>query len=210
MSVIERRFSTGLPFLDRKIGGGLVPGRILAMTAPPTSQGELLLAELLTARRALLVSTTRTEAELDVWLDAHKAADDVRTLSSSPETLLETPSRVTDALSPESFLVLDPADDLEAADRDRYLQFLDHIKTTLRETDSIGILHCIDQERPPEQRSLTLHRADYVWQIETLVLSREIKTRLLVTKARRGRALTEPIPLQLTDQVRIDTSRRIA
>lgn len=56
---------------------------------------------------------------------------------------------------------------------------------------------------------MTLNRVDQVWWLQLELLSREIRTRLYVTKARAGRALTEPIPLTLTDQVVIDTSRNI-
>lgn len=210
MAISERRYSTGLPFLDRRLGGGLVPGQLLALTAPPTSQSELLLAELLSARQTMFISTTRPEEEVELWAEANGVDEDVTIQTANPKAVLEDPTRITDSLTPESFLVVDPHDGFETAERDRYLSVLDHLKTHLRETESVGILHCIDQQQPPARRSLTLQRSDYVWQVELIILSREIKTRLLVTKARRGQALTEPIPLRLTDQVQIDTSRRIA
>lgn len=205
-----RRFTTGLTFLDRMIGGGLPAGGLLSLTAPPTSQSELLLAELMRVRQTVVVSTTRPEEEIRDWADANAGSEESTIVSTDPESLLEDPERATTPLSPESFLIVDSVNSLEMASRDRYLAFLNHLKERLRETDSVGILHCIDETDTPPQRSLTLHRSDFVWQLEVLVLSREIKTRLLVTKARQGRALTEPVPLRLTDRVQIDTSRRIA
>lgn len=66
------------------------------------------------------------------------------------------------------------------------------------------------QDQPPAHRWQTLNRADDVRELEVHALSRDVKTRLLVTKSRYGYSLTEPIPLVLTGRVRIDTSRRIA
>lgn len=210
MAASPRRFSTGLPFLDRQIGGGLEPGELLAFTAPPASQSELLLAELIQARQTAIVSTTRPEPEVEQWVDAKEASADTAVRTVDDETLLADPAVATADLTPESFLVVDSADGLETASRERYLEFLNHVKERLRETDSVGVLHCTDQPGNPPQRGLTMHRADNVWQLEVLVLSREIKTRLLVKKARHGRALAEPVPLRLTDRVQVDTSRRIA
>lgn len=209
MEATRRHFSTGLRFLDRRIGGGLVPGELLALTAPPGSQSELLLAQLASVRRSVVVSTTRSKSELEAWVDANVTNQDVTTIPVDAETFVEDPESVVESMQPESFFIVDSMDGLETVSRDRFLSFLDTIKGALRETDNVGVLHCSDTASPPPRRSLTLHRADYVWKLEVLPLSREVKTRLLVTKARLGRALTEPIPVTLTDEVRIDTSRRI-
>lgn len=99
---------------------------------------------------------------------------------------------------------------LERASRDRYLQFLNTFKTRLREIDCVGIVHCLQGALPSRCRYLTLKRADHVWQLELIPTTRQIKNRLLITKSRGYRALIEPIPLILSDQVLIDTSRTIA
>lgn len=210
MAASTRRFSTGLQFLDRQIDGGLAPGSLLSFAAPPASQSELLLAELIRTRNTVVVSTTRPEEEVEAWAPTNEATGGLSVVTESAEPLLEDPERATESLVPESFLIVDSVDALEVASRDRYLSFLNHLKRRLRETESVGILHCTDQAENPPRRGLTLHRADDVWQLEVLVLSRDIKTRLLVKKARHGRALTEPVPLRLTDRVQVDTSRRIA
>ena len=84
------------------------------------------------------------------------------------------------------------------------------MKARLREIDSVGIVHCIEADHAPANRELTLKRADQVWELQTLVRPREIKTQLLVTKARRGMVFDRPIPLVLSDTVRIDHSRYIS
>lgn len=205
-----RRFSTGLPFLDRRIDGGLAAGCLLALTAPPQSQSELLLRQLLCERRTLYVSVTRPAAEVERWVAAgHRRASDLTVIAPEPHALLEGIAPIEEHLTPECFVIIDRANEIEAADRDRYLTFLDRFKELLYETESVGVLHCSNRSLDPPRRGLTLDRADQVWQLELLPLSREIKNRLLVTKSRRSRALREPIDILLTDRVQVDTSRRI-
>lgn len=54
------RVATGIDVLDRKLAGGLPPGTIVAYTARPASQSELLLYQLTAARRTLYLSTQRS------------------------------------------------------------------------------------------------------------------------------------------------------
>lgn len=208
-----RRYSTGLRFLDSRLNGGVPAGTLLALTAPASSQSQLLLYRLATARPTLYVSMTcPDEAELRSALDGAGVAGQVDLVfeHAPPSDLMADPGQYLGRLSPESFLVVDGVDDLERANRDRYLAFLNGLKRRMRETDSVGVLHGIDTDPVPAGRRLTLRRADHVWQLDQRILSTEIKTRLLVTKARGDRALTEPIPLIMTDRIRVDTSRRIA
>lgn len=211
MASTGRRFSTGLPFLDRLLDGGIPAGTLLALTAPPASQSELLLRELLATHRTLYVSSLRPAAEVGAWAAATVPGEvDVRAEHRRPATLLDDPDSLVDAVDPESVVVVDPVDGVEAGDRGAYVEFLARLSGRLREVDSVGVLHCMDHGADPPARATTLKRADAVWQVELAALSRDIKTRLLVTKSRHGRALTEPVPLLMTDRVRIDTSRRIA
>lgn len=211
MSSSARRYSTGLPFLDRRIDGGIPAGSLLAIVAPPHSQSELLLKQLLETRRTFFISLHRPEPEVRRWADAEQRSTPELSVSSPDvSAILEEFPRDTDQFPAESFVVLDRATPLERQSREMYLRFLDSFKRELERTDSTGVLHCPAPESDPKQRDLTLSRADQVWQLELLSLSREIKNRLLVTKSRYTRALREPIDLLLTDQVQIDTSRRIA
>lgn len=206
----DRRFSTGLPFLDRRIGGGLAAGCLLALSAPPQSQSELLLRQFVRSRRTLYVSLTRPEPEVRVWAsEGHGSAPGLTVIDPEPRGLLEDIALVEESLVPESFVIVDRSNVLETADREEYLAFLDRFKETLRDADSVGVLLCSQRTPPPPRRGLTLDRADQVWQLELLPLSREIKNRLLVTKSRWGRALREPIDVLMTDRVQVDTSRRI-
>jgi hypothetical protein len=211
MASTGRRFSTGLPFLDRLIDGGIPAGSLLALVAPPASQSELLLRELAAAHRTLYLSTLRPAAEVQAWAETTTAGDvDVRAEHRRPATLLDDPDWLVEEITPESLVVIDTADGIERGDRETYVDLLTRLSSRLRSVDSVGVLHCLEQGTDPPARATTLKRADAVWRIELAALSRDIKTRLLVTKSRYGRALTEPIPLLMTDAVRIDTSRRIA
>ncbi|WP_255152659.1 RAD55 family ATPase [Halorarius halobius] len=206
-----RRYSTGLPFLDRCIDGGLPAGSLLAIVAPSHSQSELLLKQLVQTRRTTFVSTYRPPDEVERWAESSSTSiDDFTVTQRDVSALLEEFPESVDPIPAESFVILDRTTSLETESRDSYLAFLDAFKRELDRTESTGILHCPTSTAPPARRDLTLSRADQVWQLELLTLSREIKHRLLVTKSRYSRASREPIDLLLTDRVQIDTSRRIA
>lgn len=213
MGTPNRHNSTGLSFLDSRLSGGLSAGKLLTLAAPASTQSELLLYHLATSQPMLYISTTNPfETELQAALDgaAISAPADLIFKHITPTELVREPNQCVDHIRPESFVVVDPINGFEREDRSQYLSFVNTLKKRLRETDSVGIFHGLETEPTTDNRRLTLKRADYVWQLEQLVLSREIKTRLLVTKARGGRALSEPIPLEISDHVRVDTSRRIA
>lgn len=213
MDALNRRYSTGLPFLDSRLDGGIPIGKLLTLTAPAGSQSELLLYHLATSKPMLYISTTNpAEAELRTAIEATAipAPLDLEFVHVTPQELLADPDRHLARIRPESFVAIDAIDGLERAEYDQYLSFVNGLKHRLRETDSVGVFHALDTEPIPASRRLTLKRTDYVWRLEQLVHSREINNRLLVTKARGGRALSEPIPLVISDHVRVDTSRRIA
>lgn len=210
MTVTKRRFSTGLRFLDSRIDGGIQTGGLLALTAPPDSQSELLLRQFVQAHPAHYASTVRPAAEIEEWLTRGGPPTSEFTVSYwMGDELLKNLEEVAADLAPESFLIIDSTNVLETASRNDYLAFLNDVKELLTATDSVGVLHCFDHAQNPPHRNVTLARADQVWQLQLRVLSRDITTQLLITKARNGRALSKPIDLKLTDRVQIDTSRTI-
>ncbi|MFB6137410.1 MAG: RAD55 family ATPase [Halobacteriaceae archaeon] len=211
MDAPNRRYATGMEVLDRRLDGGLPVGSLVAFTAPAWSQSELLLAQLAREQPVLLVSVTgappdEVRARFDVL---GRPPVGVSVVSTRPGALLDDTGDVLDRVDPGSYVVLDPVDGLEAGDREAYATFLNDLKSRLRETESVGVLHGLETDGSPPARGLTQKRADFCWRLRVDDAGREIKARLLVTKARGHRALTEPLPLVLTDQVRIDTSRMI-
>lgn len=211
MQAGARRFSTSLSFLDRRLGGGLPVTSIIGLLAPSASQSQLLLRAVTRRQPLLYISTSwRNEDELERWLATpRRQRDDVTVRYVPPETLVEDLNAHLQAATPESFLVIDAVNPLEQAPRSEYLTFLNDLKQWLVEHDSVAFLHCLDPMAPTARRSLTLNRIDQIWWLQMQLLSQDITNKLYITKARTGQALTEPIPLVLTDQVRIDTSRNI-
>jgi hypothetical protein len=62
----------------------------------------------------------------------------------------------------------------------------------------------------PENRDMSEHMADVIFDLETTVSGSEIENRLAVPKFRGGRPPEETIKLRLGDRVTVDTSRDIA
>lgn len=205
------RLSTGIEVLDRELGGGIPPGRMIALLAPPDSQSELIVEELVAGRDTLYISTVRPGWEVREELQG--SLPDGRQIAveyTTPEALLEQPLEYLDRLDERTNLVVDCVNGCEMVDRGRYLQFLNAAKRRLYETGSIGLVYGTEEAETPPCRGLTLNRADLVWRLRTRIDSMSIENRLVVTKFRGGRALTEPIKLVLTDEVEVDTSRDIA
>jgi hypothetical protein len=196
--------------LDRHLDGGIPRGTLVALVAPPTSQSELFLQSMGRTRPVTHVSTTcRNPRESEQRFGGPAGGNsEVNHVHADPEALLGGDELPFDVGS-ESFVLVDPVDELERQSRDGYLGFLEALSEALVETDSVGVLHALDVPDRPDHRWLSLKRADHVWQLELTPTSQDIRNRLLVTKSRGYRALTEPIPLVLTDRVRIDTSRSI-
>ncbi|WP_267640354.1 RAD55 family ATPase [Haloarchaeobius amylolyticus] len=205
---MARRFSTGMDTLDRLHDGGIPAGSLLALVAPPDSQSELLLDQLVAQHPALYLSTTRPADVVERGLGT--AAENTEVVFLGPDP---SPEDLTNALPhvPENcVVVLDQPNPLEAAPRRAYVAMLNQLSRRLAETDSIGFFHCTGDRETTPQRGTTLAAADVVWNLDLRVSTYAIENRLAVTKFRGGRALREPVKLQLTDDVRVDTSRDIA
>lgn len=207
----ESRLSTGVDELDRQLNGGIPPGRIAALIAPPDSQSELLIERLASQRDTVFLTTTRPEWEVEGELDDALPGDvEVSVVSPDIEELVTDPMSYLDAVGRESNLIIDCVNELENVDRDQYLDFFNVVKRQLRSTGSVGLFHVVDSNEIPTLRSVTLNRADLTWELEVSVDSMTVNNLLIVTKFRGGEALTEPIKLVLTDDVQVDTSRDIA
>lgn len=205
------RLSTGIDVLDRKLDGGLPTGSVVALSAPPASQAELLLYEFAAARQTLYLSTDRDEAAVTETLErapGHTGSPDVRRVPG--DAPLDHSQRLFRRLPEDSNLVVDPIDLLEKQDEGRYRNFLNDLQNHLHNTDGVALLHCLDGRAVPDARDVTEHVADVVFQLHTEYSGDTVETRLAVPKFRGGRALSETIKLELAESVRIDTSRDIA
>lgn len=207
---MAERLSTGNAILDRRLSGGVPPGKLVVLSAPSDSQSELLLSAWANAGPSLYLSTARPVSALKPDLDELGVDLDTTTLiHRSPADLATDPGATFSQIPDDGYFVLDAGDGIEQLSRQQQLTILNELSDELRERDSVGLVRC-SSESPPAGRSLTLTRADLVWRLHLTMTSLSIETRLLVTKFRGGAAHTEPIKLLLTDRVSVDTSRDIA
>ncbi|MFC4988732.1 RAD55 family ATPase [Saliphagus infecundisoli] len=203
--------ATGIDVLDRKLAGGLPPGTIVAYTARPASQSELLLYELTAARRTLYLSTQRSAEAVSHAMERTAApVGTPRIRRVGDDEPLAEARELVGALPADANLIVDTMDVIERTDRTAYTAFLNWLKEHLVETGSIAVLHCPKVESPPSTRSTTLHVADAVFDLRSAVGATELETYLTVPKLRGGGAPTETIKLELSERVSIDTSRDIA
>ena len=195
---MSRTYSTGLPAFDDRLGGGIPGGSLVALTAPPDSQSELLLYEAAAANDSRYLSTFRPVDEIrEVMPD--RVVGEVPVERVRDDQLLEDPGAVFDGFD-GNLLVVDTATELERAGREQYRRALDVLKRRLRATESAAVLHCLDIEPSPMRRGLTLGRADVVFRLRLVGLPDRVSPRLLVTKFRRGVAPEEAIDLEFGER----------
>jgi len=211
--MMSRRLSTGIDVLDRQLDGGIPTGSIVLFSADPASQSELLLYEVTAVRKALYLTTIRSDQAVQDALDRtgrYTNVGEPTIRDIGVEAPLDQANKLMGTLAPESTLIIDSLDPLERQDPSRYRYFLNQLQTQMRNTESIAILHAMDGRSVPVLRDVTEHMADVVFELNTEIQGTEIVNRLSVPKFRGGRALEETIKLKLASGVAIDTSRDIA
>lgn len=208
---MARRLRTGIDVLDRMLDGGIPPGSVIAITASPASQSELLLYELTATRRTLYLSSKRSSAAVRDALDrANTRVGNPNVQELTADAPLDHATQQLRALPEESNLIIDPIDPLEHASASRYQNFLNSVQTHMINTEGLTFLHCLKGRAVPDERDTTEYMADVIFDLDTSVRGDSIENRLTVPKFRGGRALDEPIKLELSERVSVDTSRDIA
>lgn len=198
------RLSTGVDVIDRRLGGGVPQGTLLALSAPPDTGGEQLLRAFIDANGGQYLTLLRSADEV-----SNDVSPFVDVVHERPGELLADPETRFGGLTESSVVVVDPVNELEMRDASDYVAWLSRLKRRLAETGSVGILHCLRTATEPDQRWLTLGRADWAWHLELTRLPLSVENRLYITKSRRGRSLPEPLKLHFDEGVRVDTSRDI-
>jgi KaiC/GvpD/RAD55 family RecA-like ATPase len=204
------RVSTGIRLLDRHLDGGLRPGSLTTLVASPASQVNPLFYEFMEDRSWLYLSTYRStravEEELDelLWGDvevAHVGVD-------------RPARRINEAIADmtgERHVIVDPMTPVEAnTSIGQYVDLLNGLKDYLLDSGCIALLYCTEQETVPDRRETTLTMADVVWELEVVVESKGVETRLTVPKYRSRRAIDEVIKLDLGQKAVVDASKNIA
>jgi len=206
------RLQTGIDVLDRKLGGGLPAGSMVALTARPASQAELFLYELTATRGTLWLSLNRTaEAVTDSIEHTPAETGDPTVRHISGEAPLDNAGKLVSALPETSNLIVDPLNVLEAQEPpSRFRSFMNDLQNHIFNTDSLAILHCLEGRSVPPLRDTTEHFADVIFRLRTDDTGDEVENRLAIPKFRGGRAPADIIKLDLVEEVSIDTSRDIA
>lgn len=203
--------STGMDVLDRKFGGGIPAGRVVALSAVPASQSELFLYEMAAVRKTVYLTTERTAADVERTLaqtDASVDQIDVHRLDA--DSPLTDARAVIDDVDEASTLIVDPIDPLERQGGSEYQEFVNELRARTTETGSLTVLHCLNGRDVPPQRDRTEYFADIIFDLITERRGGSIENSLSVPKCRGWRSLSETIELDLTSDVTIDVSRKIA
>lgn len=217
--------------MDRRLGGGLDAGSLLAIVAPPASQSEVLIDKLIEQRPSVYLTTVRTPEAVKAHIETHERRDvrfeSVSGMPSTDDALLRalsdesTPATAEDNVLASTYdaicrvddrphVVVDPSNPLERTDRpDVYRGVLNRLAAQLRDTDGLGIVHCLTEDTPPELRDITLAMADVVWQLDIVSSMNEVEYQLRVPKNRGGAPILEGIPLVLETDVWVDDSRNL-
>lgn len=203
--------ATGIEVLDRKLDGGLPAGSVVVLSASPVSQSELFLYEMASVRPTTYLTTERTAEDVRGSLDRSDASpEDVEVHDVGTADPLTDARELVADLPEESTLIVDPMRLLEAEAADPYRTFLNELRQRTAGAGGLTILHCLEGRGVPEQRDRTEYLADVVFSLSTTVRGGSIENSLTIPKYRGGRALTEAIDLDLTADVTIDVTRKIA
>jgi len=205
------RIETGVSVVDDRLNGGIRAGSLVAVVAPPQTQSELLLYRATAQRDSFYLSTLRNKANVKRAFDRSNIdLGNPMVAYVEPGIPFEEIGDVIGRSGTETNIIVDTANTLERRNPDKYQAFLNKLHTYVRRTAGIGFLHCHRTDREPAGREVTLGMADIVFELERVVDASEVETRLVVSKCRGGTALTEPIKLELTDSITVDTSRDLA
>ena len=207
-----QRLPTGIPVLDRELGGGLPAGSVVVLKADPASQSELFLNTFTHVRETVYLTSVRSAAAVVDGIDdsAVETGDPVVEGVYHEDPIEETRDNLG-ALPDNGTLILDSAEPLEDAAPERYRPLLADIGERVEEAEATAMIHALKGGGARSRNRLATEQvADVVFDLRTRITSTAIENRLAVTKFRGGAALEEPVKLTLTDTVSIDTSRDIA
>jgi len=208
---VVKRLPTGITVLDRQLDGGIPAGSIVLLSASPASQSELFLYELSAARATLYLTTIRSEdAVRDAVEQTPSRVGDPTIRDVGGDAALDQANRLVSTLPEETNLIVDALDPLERTGPSRFRRFLNELQTHMANTGGLTVLHGLKGRSIPQNRDVSEHVADIVFDLRTEIDGNEIVNKLAIPKFRGGAALEEPVKLTLDDSVTIDTSRDIA
>ncbi|MFC7203448.1 RAD55 family ATPase [Haloferax namakaokahaiae] len=206
-----KRLASGIDVLDRQLGGGIPAGSIVLLSADPASQSELFLYELTSTRGTLWLTTLRSEVAVQDAIDRFPGpAGNPTVRDVGGDAPLDSAHKLVRDLPEGANLIIDVVDMLEHAETMRYRKFLNELQNHMVNTKGLTVLHGMKGESVADNRDLTEHMADIVFDLSTSVDGSEVENRMAVPKFRGGQALKDTIKLRLSERVTVDTSRDIA
>lgn len=207
----HRVVSTGIESLDRKLDGGFPTGSIVAIAARPEGQSELVLGEFIDGQTVTYLTVERDPDTIARYHDACDiSCDEIEVHRLDSDDPLADAQRHLDDLTEPTIVVFDPIRSLERQPEPSYTEFLHELSDYVIETDSIAYLHCIEGNESAGQHDLTMYLADVVILLETDTSGDRVETTLCIPKLRGGDALEDVIKLDLSGEVDIDVTRKIA
>lgn len=215
--------------------GRVKPGTVLSIIAPPMSQSGALIRILMRERPTTYITTVRGRDAVEAELAAHPvegvsvvAVDERRSMDaefvrqltgkradslSGPDdfaVLDETYEAIAGVGDSRSTVVIDPVNPLEhTGERGAYRETLNALKSTVLRTDGVGVVHCLDADRTPAMRDITLNVADVVWKLAVGSDATTREYQLTIPKNRGGPTVLDPISLVMDAEVSVDESRNI-
>lgn len=203
--------STGIDTLDRKLDGGFPAGTLIAITAPPESQSELLLTEFIDGRDVCYLATERRPGAVRWMLDRREVdQSEIEIVSLDEDAPLAAVEHHLDTLDDGTIVVLDPVWLLERQPLADYRALLNQLSEYVVAAETIAFLHCLTASHTAPERDLTLYLADAILEFGTDTGGDRIESTLCIPKYRGGGSFDEVIKLDLTGDVDVDVSRKIA
>lgn len=228
---------TGIQALDRELDGGFPGGAIVALMAPPDSPSSRIIHQLMQQRPTTYLTTLRPGTDLETEIEAlgngvkevtieevGEATDSnqmLHMLSDSSiysanitdrDRVFDEANSVFESLTDSQNVIIDPMNPLESTEEKiAYQRFLRTAAEKLRETNSLGVLHCLSRGQPPELREQTLTIADTVWRLDMGTDNEgNLSLETTVPKNRGGKIIFEKLNLLVDrNEVYTDLSRGI-
>jgi hypothetical protein len=204
------RVFTGIDSLDEHFADGLYSGSIIALVAEPTSQSELLLAGMATERPTLYLTLQRTAHAVKRGLARFGVEDDVAVRQLPDDDTADAARKAVATLDRPTTVIVDPMNSMERNNVDALSTFLNEASDTLVDVGGLLIAYCLRDSRSTDGRLTTTYMADIVFDLETDSTGDVIENQLVVPKVRGASPVATAIKLELTDEVRVDTSRDIS
>ncbi len=230
--------SMGIDAIDRRLGGGFEAGSLVSLITPPSAQSHAVLSELIRQRPTLYITTLRSKTAIEKTFDSLRDEDTTVTIeavgnagggassklsqltdseihsikTTERDRIMDEISETIESVHETTNIIIDVVNPLErSSSRGDYQNLLRTISEKLIETDSLGLLHCVQLESPTPFRETTLTFSDVLWELEVVPgrkNSLEIHSR--IPKNRGGEAILEDMTLVIDgDTVYIDDSRNI-